>query len=293
MAPTKSLASLIAVAALALTATPALAQHRGGGRSSGHATSGHAEAQHSARATPSRSFSGARVGGSFAPRAAAAAPSRSQSNARVIAPRSSRYVRVAPRILGSRVIGPRFSNPYYTFRPRFSVGLGLSVGYPVAFPYYGVDPYAYDPYYNPPAYAAPYSYAAPYLGGPDPGYASPGYASPGYASPGYTTPNSAAPAPNYGSSAPTAPGSLGVQPGAATGGGLSFDISPSGAEVFVDGRDMGPASNFAPTSEPLTLAPGRHHVELRATGRETMAFDSDVIAGQVIPYQGTMQAPGR
>ncbi len=292
MTPTKSVASLLAAAALAFTATPALAQHRGGGRSSGHAASGHVQAQHSARATPSRSFSGARVGGSFAPRAVAAAPSRWQGNARVIAPRSSNYVRVAPRILGSRVIGPRFSNPYYTFRPRFSVGLGLSVGYPVAFPYYGVDPYAYDPYYNPPAYVAPYSYAAPYLGGPDPGYSSPGYSSPGYASPGYTTPNYAAPAPYYGSSAPTAPGPLGVQPGAATGG-LSFDISPASAEVFVDGRDMGPASNFAPTSEPLTLAPGRHHVELRAAGRETMTFDSDVIAGQVIPYQGTMQAPGR
>jgi hypothetical protein len=220
----------------------------------------------------------------------AAAPSRWQSNARVIEPRGGSYVRVAPRILGPRstgVVGPRFSNRYYTFRPRFSVGLGLSVGYPVAFPYYGVDPYAYDPYYSPPAYVAPYSYAAPYLGGPDPGYASPGYASPGY-----TTPNYAAPAPSYGSSAPTAPGSLGVQPGAATGG-LSFDISPASAEVFVDGRDMGPVSTFAPTSEPLTLAPGRHHVELRATGRETMTFDADVIAGQVIPYQGTMQAPGR
>jgi hypothetical protein len=50
--------------------------------------------------------------------------------------------------------------PYaYTFRPRFRVGLGIYLGYPVPYP-------VYDPY----AYAAPvYGYP-----GPEPGYPAPG-----------------------------------------------------------------------------------------------------------------------
>ena len=34
---------------------------------------------------------------------------------------------------------------------------------------------------------------------------------------------------------------------------------------------------------------GRHHIEVRASGYQTMSFDVDIIAGQVIPYQGTME----
>ena len=40
---------------------------------------------------------------------------------------------------------------------------------------------------------------------------------------------------------------------------------------------------------PLTLTPGRHRIEVRASGYQTMAFDADVTPGQVIPYQGTLQ----
>jgi hypothetical protein len=186
------------------------------------------------------------------------------------APTGGGYVRVAPRVIGSAVaVGPGFYSPYYMFRPRLNLGLGFWVGYPVAYPYYAAYPYAYDPYYNPYAYAAPY-----------PGY---GYAYPGYAAP---TPYSV---PYSGESGAAAPGSVAVQPGPATGG-LSFEISPASAEVFVDGNDMGVASTFSPTSEPLTLAPGRHHVELHANLYQAIIFDVDVVAGQVIPYQGTMQA---
>lgn len=34
-----------------------------------------------------------------------------------------------------------YSRPYYAFRPRFSIGFGISIGYPVAFPTYGYAPY--------------------------------------------------------------------------------------------------------------------------------------------------------
>src|SRR3954469_17387441 len=58
-------------------------------------------------------------------------------------------VRVAPRVIvgGPGVVhgGPvLFSQPYYTFRPRVSLGFGLWLGYPVRYTsYYGY----YNPYY--------------------------------------------------------------------------------------------------------------------------------------------------
>ena len=39
----------------------------------------------------------------------------------------------------------------------------------------------------------------------------------------------------------------------------------------------------------MGLASGRHHIEIRASGYRTMAFDVDVTPGQVTPYQGTLQ----
>jgi hypothetical protein len=37
------------------------------------------------------------------------------------------------------------------------------------------------------------------------------------------------------------------------------------------------------------LNAGRHRIEIRASGYRTMTFDADVQAGQVIPYQGSLQ----
>ena len=71
---------------------------------------------------------------------------------------------------------------------------------------------------------------------------------------------------------------------------MSFEITPSTAAVFADGAYVGNVAMFDPASQPLGLTPGRHHIELRADGYKTMAFDADVTAGQVIPYQGTLQA---
>src|SRR5206468_1285229 len=60
---------------------------------------------------------------------------------------------------------------------------------------------------------------------------------------------------NYNNATPQS-GSAMITPG--TTGGLSFDIQPSGAEVYVDGQYYGPCSNFTPRSQPLALSPGRH-----------------------------------
>jgi hypothetical protein len=59
--------------------------------------------------------------------------------------------------------------------------------------------------------------------------------------------------------------------------------------VYIDESDVGPVSNYGPMSQPLTVTPGRHHVEIRRDGYQTLTFEVDAIAGQVIPYQGTMQ----
>jgi PEGA domain-containing protein len=72
-------------------------------------------------------------------------------------------------------------------------------------------------------------------------------------------------------------------------GGISLDITPGDASVVVDGTDAGTAQTFSPSSAPLTLAPGQHHIVIEKPGYQSMTFDADVIQGQVIPYKGTMQ----
>ena len=80
-----------------------------------------------------------------------------------------------------------------------------------------------------------------------------------------------------------------MQPGQGNTGGLSFEITPGTAQLFVDGNAVGTVSQFTPASQPLGLPAGNHHVEIRAPGYQTMSFDVDIAAGQVIPYQGAME----
>jgi len=72
-------------------------------------------------------------------------------------------------------------------------------------------------------------------------------------------------------------------------GGLSFEITPSSAEVFVDNVRVGTVGEFTATTQPLGLSAGNHHIEIRAAGYRTLAFDVDIIAGEVIPYQGALE----
>jgi hypothetical protein len=72
-------------------------------------------------------------------------------------------------------------------------------------------------------------------------------------------------------------------------GGLSFEITPSDAQIYVDGNLVGTVGQFTPTSQPLGVPAGRHHVEIRKAEYKTMSFDVDVVVGQVTPYQGQME----
>jgi hypothetical protein len=102
-----------------------------------------------------------------------------------------------------------------------------------------------------------------------------------------------APAPVYGYPAPAPvyqpPGGVTAAPGYQAYGGVSFDLSPSDATVYVDGSYVGIVSDFSDPSRPLSLSAGPHRVELRAPGYVPMIFDVDIVAGQVLPYRGELR----
>jgi hypothetical protein len=256
-------ALVAAAAATLVTASTAQAQHRGGGGHSGgssHATG---------RSTAQRSSSGAVPRGSAASRAVA--PRAPGTVVGTAAPRTYGTLVRPYGYVGSGVFrGPvTFYRPYYYFRPRFNIGFGLWAGFPIAYPYYWGY---YDPFY------APYYYGYP--------YASYGYP--------YPAPSYPAGSPYPPSSYPQQSGSIGVQtpnpsPNQSDMGGVSFEITPATAEIFVDGQRAGTVNQFMPTSQPLGLTAGRHRIEIRAPGYNSMDFDVDIVAGQVIPYQGTLE----
>jgi hypothetical protein len=72
-------------------------------------------------------------------------------------------------------------------------------------------------------------------------------------------------------------------------GGVSLEIWPSDAAVYVDGAYAGLVEDFDGTSQPLTLTAGTHRLEVQADGLAPLVFDVMVQPGQVIPYQGQMQ----
>jgi hypothetical protein len=201
-----------------------------------------------------------------------------------------RAVVVAPSVVGHAVprhyapyhavaVAPiTFYHPYYTFRPHVHVGFGLWVGYPVVY----TAPY-YVPVYAPYAYPYPYPYPYPPAPYPYPPAAYPPYpqTNPPTQPPSYPPP--ATPPTSYPS--PTAAGTVAVQ---ANMGGLSFQITPQSAEVFIDGGLVGTVGQFTPESQPLGVPAGHHRVEIRSQGFRTIVFDANIVAGQVLPYQGAM-----
>jgi len=60
-------------------------------------------------------------------------------------------------------------------------------------------------------------------------------------------------------------------------GGVSLDIQPYDAGVYVDGTYMGIVEDFDSTQPPLTLTAGRHHIDLESQGAQPMSFDITVV----------------
>jgi hypothetical protein len=72
-------------------------------------------------------------------------------------------------------------------------------------------------------------------------------------------------------------------------GAISFDLNPGNAAVYVDGNYVGEAITFGDESRPLSLTAGTHRIELDADGYEPVAFDVNIVPGQLLPYQGSLQ----
>jgi hypothetical protein len=139
-----------------------------------------------------------------------------------------------------------FARPYYSFRSWFNIGFGLSIGYPVPYPWTYLGSYRpriYGYYDN------SYGYGNDYGSG-------------------------------YGYDATT---------DVSIYGGISFDIQPSDADVWVDDQYVGTVGTFTPYGEPLTLTPGQHKIVVQRDGFRTMEWDVMVEPGQVIPYRGAME----
>jgi hypothetical protein len=185
-----------------------------------------------------------------------------------------------------------YVTPYYHFRPWYSVGFGISIGYPVPWSY----PYYYPAYYPYP-YAYQYPYPYPYAVAPYGATSSTTYSTNDgmYPATGSAYP-SQDPTGTTGSAYPSeyptgTTGSASVQqkPSEQNSGGVSFEITPANAELFVDGARVGTVGQFTPQSQPLGLSVGRHRLEIRAPGYHPLNIDADIVSGQVIPYQGAMQ----
>ena len=245
-------------AALALTlAVPALAQDHDRGRRGGSERGGSER-----RGDNSQQRGNAEQRGSQQP--------RGNAEARTGSPRFDGRAgeRVAPqarsRDFASRGFAPRFVEPR-AFAPRVVVPRS-----------YGYGGYGYRPYVS---RGYGYGYRSSYVFRPRFSIGFGIFA-------GYPVPYSYAypvpyPAPAYGYP------SASVQNAAY--GGLSFELSPDTAAVYVDGNYAGTAGDFYDPSRPLSLAAGRHQVEVQAPGYRTLLFDVDVTAGQVIPYRGDLQ----
>jgi len=280
MKPLRIVLTTSCVAGLFGIATPALAQHHGGGHAGGaragaainRGGGGHAMSHGSAGTGPASS-------------------SRSVAPARG-AVRGGGYVAGGPAFARGgyvrdgygHVVGPvHFFRPYYAFRPRVSVGFGIWAGYPFAYSLGFYDPFSYYPYGYAYPYPYPYSYPSPNPSNIDPGYSAPAP----YPPAGSGDPSSSSPSAD--SDPPADQAAVADQLGQQNMGGLSFDVQPSTAQVLVDGRPAGRVAQFTPTTQPMGLPAGPHQVEIRAPGYHSLNFDVDIIAGEVIPYQGALQ----
>ena len=73
-------------------------------------------------------------------------------------------------------------------------------------------------------------------------------------------------------------------------GSLRLDVKPKEAEVYADGYYAGIADDFTGSVQRLVLAPGRHHIELRAKGYESVEFDVKVEPGQTVDYRRNLSS---
>ena len=72
-------------------------------------------------------------------------------------------------------------------------------------------------------------------------------------------------------------------------GSVRLRVSPSSAEVYVDGELAGIVDDFNGLSDHLQLTSGEHLVEIRAQGYETFLPEIDVALGKTTTVRGSMK----
>ena len=154
-------------------------------------------------------------------------------------------------------------NRLYAFKPRYDIGYGVVVGYPVIYPY----AYPYDPFSPTPRPSYNATPAAPNT---------------------YSNVDSLPAAGNVAAASSPLPSTIACE-AATPCGGVSFDIAPGSAQVYVGGVFAGTVDDFNAESAPLLLAPGDHYIEVRLAGYRSASFDVTIAAGEVTPYQGTLE----
>jgi hypothetical protein len=148
------------------------------------------------------------------------------------------------------------------------------------YPSYVYDPFYsfyYSPYYSRYSYWSPYGYGYglgyfsydPFLFG---GLGYPGYYGGGYAG-GY----------------PESSGGGGYVQQYRGAGSLRLKVKPANAQVYIDGYYVGVIDSFDGAFQRLNVEAGPHHVELRAEGYETTAFEVVVTPGDTVTYKGEMK----
>jgi len=71
-------------------------------------------------------------------------------------------------------------------------------------------------------------------------------------------------------------------------GSLELAVEPRSADVYVDGFYVGTVDDV--TQNGLLLRAGRHWIDLRAEGYETLTVPVGIAAGQAIKYRGQLQS---
>jgi hypothetical protein len=71
-------------------------------------------------------------------------------------------------------------------------------------------------------------------------------------------------------------------------GSLRLKVSPSHAEVYVDGLYRGVVDDFDGVFQRLKLEAGAHRLEIRAAGRQPLVFDVLVTPGETTTYRGDL-----
>jgi hypothetical protein len=71
-------------------------------------------------------------------------------------------------------------------------------------------------------------------------------------------------------------------------GSLRLKVKPEGASVYVDGFSAGVVDDFDGAFQRLKLAPGPHHIEIRAPERQPLAFDVMIQEDFTITYRGEL-----